>query len=96
MATISSETMDNQIVTQYFVKTPGGGLRQLPFVMVRIDHDDVFYQPIEPVTWDTNFRRLRAIYTPPVILDKERALPIRDAALGANPDQFAVFEYHGL
>ena len=93
MATINAETLDNRERVQFFVKTPQGGLKQLPFELVTIDKDDQFYEPIDLTYLDENMRQRRGKLVGTVILEGEVELP---RATNNIRDQFGVFEYHGI
>jgi len=93
MAVINTETMDKMERVQFFVKTPQGGLKQLPFELITIDKDDQFYEPIDLTYLDDNMRPRRGKLVGVVILDGEEALP---KAPPNVRDQFATWEYHGI
>ena len=95
MGTVNRVTMDKMERVQYFVKTPDGGLRQLPFELVTIDHDFQAYWPYNLDYVDSNSRKRRGKIVGTVILDKERALPFPPSNV-KDPDTYGVFEYHGV
>lgn len=95
MATINRETMDNRQLTPYFVQMSNGALRQLPYYLVTIDFDWQAYMPVDLSYHDSNNRRIRGTLTPPVILQRDSALPLPTPNT-KNPDAFGVFEYHGI
>ena len=94
MATINTQTLDERQLTPYFVRTNGGGLRQLPFYLVTIDYDWQAYLPVDLSIIDSKCQRIRGRLTAPVILERETALPLPTPNT-KNPDAFGVFEYHG-
>ena len=90
MAVINTETLDNRKRVQYFIKTRQGGLQQLPFELVTIDHDFQAYEPIDLTTRDLNHRLRRGQLAGVVILDRNVSLPQSD---GRTPqEQFGVFQ----